>query len=101
MIDLLQIGIKYNQGSLDQLLGAVPRMTDLLRSEFNMSLVKEKIVDELWLQIVERLYAQLNFEQGHFAGCGSLSADRMQYFLLTLLLNEIKAENWSRIPEIV
>jgi len=57
MIDLLQIGIKYNQGSLDQLLGAIPRMTDLLRSEFNTELVKEKIVDELWLQIVERLYA--------------------------------------------
>ena len=57
MIDLLQIGIKYNQGSLDQFLGAIPRMTDLLRSEFNTELVKEKIVDELWLQIVERLYA--------------------------------------------
>ena len=76
-------------------------MIEILRSEFNAQLVKEKIVDELWVQIVERLYAQLDFEQGHLAGCGSLSADRMQYFLLTLLLNEIKPENWSRIPEIV
>ena len=59
------------------------------------------MVDDLWIQIVERLYAQLDFEQGHLAGYGSLTADRMQLFLLTLLLNEIKVDNWQRIPEIV
>lgn len=35
------------------------------------------------------------------AGNGSLTGDKMQFLLLTLLLNEIKAENWTRIPEIV
>jgi len=55
----------------------------------------------LWLQIVERLFAQLDFEQSTLAGCGTLSADRMQFFMLTLLLNEIKPDNWTRIPEIV
>ena len=37
-------------------------MIELLRSEFNAQLVKEKIVDDLWIQIVERLYAQLDYE---------------------------------------
>ena len=101
MIDLIQIGTKYSNGNLDSFIGNVPRMIELLKSEFNAQLVREKIVDDLWVQIVERLYAQLDFEQGHLAGCGSLSADRMQFFLLTLLLNEIKADNWARIPEVV
>ena len=69
--------MKYSGGSLAQFLEGVPRMIELLRSEFNAQLVKEKIVDELWIQVVERLYAQLDYEQGHLAGCGSLSADRM------------------------
>ena len=101
LIDLVQIGMKYSGGSLSQFVAGVPRMTELLRSEFNAQLVKEGVISELWVQIVERLYAQLDYEQGHLAGCGSLTADRMQYFLLTLLLNEIRPDNWMHIPEIV
>ena len=101
MIDLVQIGTKYSNGNLHNFVANVPRMIELLKSEFNAQLLRENTVEDLWIQIVERLYAQLDFEQGHLAGYGCLSADRMQYFLLTLLLNEIRPENWQRIPEIV
>ena len=57
MMDLLQIGMKYSSGNLDQFIEGVPRMIELLSSEFNAQLVKEKIVDGIWIQIVERLYA--------------------------------------------
>lgn len=57
LIDLLQIGTKYSNGNLDQFISELPRMLELLKSEFNTQLVSEKIVDDLWIQVVERLYA--------------------------------------------
>ena len=49
LIDLVQIGTKYNNGNLDQFVGNVPRMIELLKSEFNGQLVSEGIVDDLWV----------------------------------------------------
>ena len=77
MIDLVQIGTKYSNGNLHHFVANVPRMIELLKSELNGQMIRENMVDDLWIQIVERLYAQLDFEQGHLAGYGCLSADRM------------------------
>ena len=49
LIDLVQIGTKYNNGNLDQFVSNVPRMIELLKSEFNGQLVSEGIVDDLWV----------------------------------------------------
>ena len=49
MIDLIQIGTKYSNGNLDNFIANVPRMIELLKSEFNAQLVREKIVDDLWV----------------------------------------------------
>ena len=46
---MVQIGTKYNNGNLDQFVGNVPRMIELLKSEFNGQLVSEGIVDDLWV----------------------------------------------------
>ena len=34
-------------------------------------------------------------------GLGVIDSDRIQYFLLALLLNEIKIENYHEIPQLV
>jgi len=34
-------------------------------------------------------------------GRGCLDADRMQYFLLALLMNEIKNENLNQMPDLI
>ena len=76
-------------------------MIDLLRGEFNSELIEGNIVTYMWIQIVEKLYSQLDFEQLELSGFGCLSQDRLQFFLFALLINEITDENRDKIPEIV
>ena len=79
----------------------LPRMIDLLREEFNRDLLENNIVSYIWVQIVEKMYAELDFEQASYSGHGCLGQDRLQFFLFALLLNEINEENWQKIPDIV
>ena len=48
-------------------------MIDLLRDELNRELLEESTVSYMWIQIVEKLYSELDFEQADFSGLGSLS----------------------------
>ena len=90
----MQLGLKYADGNVSQFLTNLPRMIDLLREEFNRELLDQNIVSYMWIQIVEKLYCELDFEQTDFSGLGCLSQDRLQFFLFALLLNEINDENW-------
>ena len=45
----MKIGTKYSNGNLDIFIGDLPRMIELLKSEFNGQLIKENLVDDLWL----------------------------------------------------
>ena len=49
MIDLVQIGTKYSNGNLHSFVANVPRMIELLKSEFNQQLLAEKTVEDLWI----------------------------------------------------
>ena len=79
---------------MNQFAANLPRMIDLLREELNRELLEGNVVSYMWIQIVEKLYSELDFEQADYSGLGSVSQDRMQFFLFALLLNEINDENW-------
>eukprot|EP00347_Sterkiella_histriomuscorum_P024308 403331582 len=78
----------------------LPKMLELLNSELNTQLLSSKClgidsvgkqiqpVSQIWIEEVEGLFQLLDDEQ-----CGCLCSDRIQYFLMALLLNEIKSHN--------
>jgi hypothetical protein len=86
--------------SLDAMETQLPKMIDLFRQDFNSILQKVPNlgndsqgiviapVAESWILEVEGLFDLLDEEK---RGC--LDSDRMQFFLIALLLNEIKDEN--------
>ena len=37
-------------------------MIDLLRDEFNRDLIDNKIVSYIWVQIVEKMFSELDYE---------------------------------------
>lgn len=75
-------------------------MVHLLRDEFNNMICNTQIlgidslgnsigpVSEGWVQEVEQLYSILDDERR-----GAIDGDRIQFFLMALLLNEIKDNN--------
>ncbi|CDW89710.1 UNKNOWN [Stylonychia lemnae] len=83
----------------------LPKMLDILTTEFNQIIKTQNyfnqitlgldsveqpipLINQEWIDEVEKLYAILDDE------CrGSIDSDRIQYFLMALLLNEIKSFN--------
>jgi len=75
----------------------LPRMISLLREELNTLLVKVSplgtdtggkpilSVSQTWIKEIDVIYSILDEE-----GKGSLDGDRIQFFLLSLILNELK-----------
>ena len=53
-------------------------------------------VTESWISEVDSLYNLMDEEEK-----GSLDADRIQFFLMALLLNEINEGNKKEMPELI
>ena len=86
----------------------LPRMISLLREELNKLLMKASPlgtdnsgkpimnVPQSWIKEIDIIYNILDEE-----GKGSLDGDRIQFFLLSLILNELKEENRSEMPGLI
>jgi hypothetical protein len=90
----------------------VQRMLEVLHAEFNHLLSTMAVigvdaqgegiasVSHQWVLLAESLFADL-FEHEGGSAAGVLDPERLQYFLMALLLNEIRPENKAQMPLLI
>lgn len=91
-VSVLSVGLKFL--TLQDFLSYLPRMNNLLKDELNREIIEQKLCeDALWVEIADRLFSMLEPVPNQ-TSYGCLTIDRLQYFLLALLLNEIREDKW-------
>lgn len=101
------------QKGIFELQDLVLRMLDTLHSEFNHLLITSTkyigydtqnegitAVTPQWVILAESLFNDM-VEQDFCNASGSLDGERLQYFLMALLLNEMRPENREQMPYLI